>query len=315
MDAVRLGNNNLPGFFDNDRALVTLTLPDNENFTDDNWSMQIFSVDVNGLILKVTRLISQLISGDYSTFPQEVQDILNEQDEKNVQEEPEEEMPGFWEAVLAASLEAITEMMTEETDPEAEAEKALAQAQEDEIIDKKINILSAWLKNEFKDVFYYGMSAVGQDGKTIRMVTRPGRTIPVLMHLSFTGISDEPDQVVFAMYITGKWYTLDIPNFSLNPDKEKVQVEEKDPDAQEADAETPAFVQEIIDNVIANLGKIKSLDDILDLFTYTIVGGEVNEISSDGLETIVLPEPSEISEDAEEVELPEPGRKSRPKLD
>ena len=224
-------------------------------------------------------------------------------------------MPGFWEAVLAASLEAVTEMMTEETDPEAEAEKALAQAQEDELIDKKINILSAWLKNEFKDVFYYGVGSAGQDGTTIRMVTRPGRTIPVLMHMSVTGISEEPDQVVFAMYMTDKWYTLDIPSLSSDPDEEMIQGEEKDPDEQEADGEMPAYVQDILANAIANLGEIKSLDDILDLFTYTIVGGEVNEISSNGLETVILPEPSEKSEDTRDMELPEPGRKSRPKLD
>lgn len=315
MDAVRLGDHSIPGFFDDDRALVTLTLPDNENFTDDNWSMQIVSVDVNGLILKGTRLISQLISGDYSTFPQEVQDLFKEKDEEPVREEPEEEMPGFWEAVLAASLEAITEMMTEETDPEAEAEKALAQAQEDERIDEEINILTAWLKDEFKDVFYYGVGSAGQDGTTIRMVARPGRTIPVLMHMSLTGISEEPDQVVFAMYITGKWYALDIPSLSSDPDEENIQVEDKEPDEKEADAEMPAYVQDILANVIANLGEIKSLDDVLDLFTYTIVGGEVNEISSNGLETVVLPEPSEKSEDTTEMELPEPGRKSRPKLD
>lgn len=309
MDAVRLGNYSMPDFYDDDRALVTLTLPDNENFTDDNWVMQIFSVDVNRLMLKGSMIISQLISGDYSAFPQEVQDLLNEKDEEPVQEVPDEEMPGFWEIVLSASLEAISEMMTEDTDAEAETEKALEQAQEDEIIDEEVSILVTWLRDEFKDVYYYGMGSAGQDGTTIHMVTRPGRTIPVLIHMAFNGISDEPDQVIFMIYINDKWYTLNIPDFSLNPDKEDHSFEP------ETDAETPAFVQDIIDNVIANLGEIKSLDDVLDLFTFNIIGGEVNEISSNGLETVVLPEPAEISEDAEAAVLPEPGKKSRPKLD
>ncbi len=51
------------------------------------------------------------------------------------------------------------------------------------------------------------------------------------------------------------------------------------------------------------------------MFTVTIVGGEVNELSANGLEDIVLPEPTEPSKDAEPAELPEPGSKSRPKLD
>ena len=313
MDAVRLGNYNMPGFFDDDRALVTLTLPDNENFTDDNWVMQILSVDVNGLVGKSREIFSHLVSRDYSIFPQEIQDLFNEKEAEPVQEKPDEEMPGFWDALLEASLEAFAEMMTEKTDaeadPEAEAEKALAQAQEDAAIDKNVRILVDWLRDEYRDVFYYGFGSAGQDGLTIRMVTRPGRTIPVLMHLVFTGISDVPDQLVYAMYINDNWYILDLTEFG------ETLKEENDTDESKAGITENSIIQDIFVNLMANLENIGSFDDVLDLFIFNIKGGEVNVIPSNGLETVVLPEPSEDGKDTEPAELPEPGRKSRPKLD
>ena len=267
VDAVRLGNVDMPGFFDDDRALVTLTLPDNENFTDDNWMMQLISVDVRGLIARVQELFSQLSEGDYSAFPQAVQDMLREDPEPEEPALPEEDKPGFWKVFLEALAESLTE--TEEV---SEPVEELTDEK-----DEKLDELIAWLKSELSKYIYKGMGAAGQDGRTISMVVRPGRTIPSLIHMAFEGLSVEPQQVVFAVFMNGKWYVLDTEKAPENEEK-------------------------------------TSLDDVLDLFTYEIKGGEVHELPSAGLESVVLPEKEEVPE-PEPAELPEPGRKSRPKLD
>ena len=90
-------------------------------------------------------------------------------------------------------------------------------------------------------------------------------------------------------------------------------------DDAEGTAENPGkamadiIIQDFTDNLTQKLGEIRSVDDVLDLFTITIKGGDVTVIPSTGLEAITLPEPCDPTEKAP-AELPEPGKKSRPKL-
>ena len=139
IDAVRLGNDVMPDFFDQDRALVTLTLPDNENFTDGNWMVTIISVDLDYVIAKAEWIISHLMSKDYSAFPQEIQDLFTSYTEVN--QIPAEEKPGFWEALAEALTEAFEEMNSETSD-----ESAASRSAEPDSLD----VLLAWLKEEFK---------------------------------------------------------------------------------------------------------------------------------------------------------------------
>ena len=291
IDAVRLGNDVMPDFFDQDRALVTLTLPDNENFTDGNWMVTIISVDLDYVIAKAEWIISHLMSKDYSAFPQEIQDLFTSYTEVN--QIPAEEKPGFWEALAKALTEAFEEMNSETSD-----ESAASRSAEPDSLD----VLLAWLKEEFRNSFYLGRGSAGQDGRTIRMVTRTGRTIPTMMHVVVNDMSTELDQVVNAVYMNDRWYVLE----------DTITVNDSE-DGASSIMESP-IMEDLINNLMTEGENIQSLDDILDMFSVNITGGEVTELSSAGLETITLPEPADKTEDSEPAELPEPGSKSRPKL-
>ncbi len=299
IDAVRLGIDELPDFFDDDRALVTLVLPDNENFSDDSWALNIYSVDINGAVSKGKTILDQLKNSDYSGFPPEVRDIFVKMDEEA--QKPAEEQPGFLETLLDVILILLE-------DPEAETEPT--PEPEPDPADEEIDIIGKWLAGEFRPYFYSDITAAGPDGRTIRMVARPGRTIPILMHFSFRENSDVPDQTVLAVFLNGKWY--EIP---MDMTAEDAEDTEAAGDAAEdpVNALRDTLIQDTLATIFENLGNIHSVDDVLDLFTVTIQGGGITEIPNTGLETIVLPEPTDPEEIAP-AELPEPGRKSRPKL-
>ena len=58
------------------------------------------------------------------------------------------------------------------------------------------------------------------------------------------------------------------------------------------------IIQDFTDNLTQKLGEIRSVDDVLDLFTITIKGGDVTVIPNTGLEAITLPEPCDPTEKA-----------------
>ena len=209
---------------------------------------------------------------------------------------------------LSGTLMDVRESSTAEEEPvEEPAEEPVDEYSEEE---KEVY---RWLRSELENYIYSGMGAAGQDGRTIRIVTRPGRTIPILMHMVFEGLSTIPDQVVFGIYINDKWYMMDNIDIAalMEMDAENTEAQMDYSELMEE-----PLVQDIIENVKKNFWNIRSFEDVLDLFTYNIKGGEINELSTNGLEDVVLPEPSDTTEDDNEpVELPEPGKKSRPKLD
>jgi len=57
IDATRLRSNDVPDSFDEDRALVTLTLPDEKRFEDGHWGLMILSVDAEGLAQRFNGLV------------------------------------------------------------------------------------------------------------------------------------------------------------------------------------------------------------------------------------------------------------------
>ena len=305
IDATRLGISEMPDFFDNDRALVKLVLPDNENFTDSNWAMQIFSVDVHGFFDKVVQIYNQVISGDYSALPQTLQELMTGEMEEEEEPEPtpEPEDKGFWNSLFEVLSNPESFITIPEPTPEPETESELTPEQEKE--------LSDWLREEFLVYFYSNMSSAGQDGQTVYMMSRPGRTIPLLLHMSFKDESGIPDQVVFAIFINNRWYNLpgvaELFTEGANPEAESGEEPQSNP-------EMDKLMEDLANRLFSNLDKIKSVDDFLDLFTLTIKGGDVCEIPTTGLEEIVLPEPSDtIPEFFTQMENV-PGRMSRPKL-
>ncbi len=77
LDATRLGRAALPEMLDDNRALLTLTLPENAAFDDEQWILYLFSVDVGRLIDTVMGLIGEVSAGNFDGLPGFVQALLN----------------------------------------------------------------------------------------------------------------------------------------------------------------------------------------------------------------------------------------------
>ena len=156
MDATRLRSNDVPDSFDNDRALVTLTLPDEERFEDGHWGLMILSVDADGLARRFNDIIEG--NGEY-----------------------EGQLDSFFEALFAVD-------------------------QEEAPLDKKIltTRLVTLLRAYFGDLIHSNTGVAGQDGRTVRLVSGPGLTIPVLFRLELD--SDQHLQsTALAVYAFGQW--------------------------------------------------------------------------------------------------------------
>lgn len=285
IDAVRMGIKDMPDFFDDDRALLKITLPDNENFTDGNWAMQVISVDLDKLIARATGLFMSFTAGDYSELPQAVQDMI----EKEEKRKEEQEQKSFLELFFENLLDPYGEFAAVEEETESmEGTEAIGE----------------WLLDEIRKFYFQDMSAAGQDGRTILMISRPGRVLPILMHLAVNESGTDFDQVAFAVFINGRWYPMGFP--------EEVLSEEEVP---ESDLIDQALIEELVNELVDELFSIRSKEDFLNLISLNVKGGEIMEIPFTGLEDFRLPAPTEETEDNTPVEPPIPGKKSRPKLD
>ena len=285
LDAVRLGNAELPDFFDSDRALVKLELPDNENFTDGKWVMMYGSVDVHGFADKISSLFELISSGDYSTLPQTIQNLLAQPTETPVPSYEDSygfSGGGFWDDLLKLFTEPELIYGVQTPTPTPTPVPSELSAEES----REIN---TWLHEEFADVLFSTMSFAGQDGRTIQMMAIPGRTIPLLMYMSLNGESMSLDHFMPVVYMNNHWYELPdlAPMLNADPDSEEQQLSALD------DEKISLLVNDTMTKIMDNFGSIKNLDDALDLVSFTIKGGEVNVIPSDGLETIVIPEAQE----------------------
>ena len=77
LDATRLGVEVMPEGLDEDRALLTLTLPENKAFDDEQWILYVVSVDLGRLIAAVGEVFSGVTSGDLTVLPQFLQSLLD----------------------------------------------------------------------------------------------------------------------------------------------------------------------------------------------------------------------------------------------
>ena len=302
IDATRIGITEMPDFFDDDRALIVLELPETEVFTDSNWALQIQSVDIYGFWDTAVQIYNQIQNKDYSNMPETVSKLFSENQEPEAAPTPEPEGDkSFWDLIgsmLSAVTEAAKEAQAEPTpeptpDPETEA---------------ALNDFLAWLQQQFVDYFYNAMVGAGTDGHTIRIMGRPGRTIPMLMHLVLDENSQIPKQVVLAICVNNHWYDM---TPKPNPEQDGESTDGK----QAAPIASDQLLQDIVPQIIEAVFSGKSLDEILDIITLEIKGGEVNMIPTAGLEDIVLPDPSAESELFNLAGLTEeiPARMSRPK--
>lgn len=234
---------------------------------------------------------------------EDVPDVLDADKALVTLELPDEEsfLDGNWELfILTVDMAGVGQKLNEiaETDsPEAALEKLL--------------------QTGFSDVVYTGISAAGQDGRTIRMVAKPGRTIPVLFRMEI----DQGEHVLslgLAFYVLGRWW--DIGSLAaplLDSLSAKDQASAQQEEAEPAEAGTEAVTEggdgeedepdlSWLDDLLSGASDNKEgtpvpelpswLTNLLDLgwqlvkelLFFEIRGGEVNVIPSDGLEEVLV---------------------------
>ena len=297
--ATRLGDSTMPETLSEDRALVKMVLPDREDFSDGNWALQIYSANIEELIKRAKELGAQLEAKDYSQLPEAFVRKINE---KAAKPTPEPVHKPF--SLISDLLEILNAGDEAAATPEPTPEEPMFTPEEEEEI-------KAWIREKLADVFYGDMGAAGQDGLTVQMLSRPGRSIPILLHMAFNESSMEPDQVMMLVYIGGRWYELPADGIFGSAMGEG---EETAP-APEIDSEA---VKQMVQDVIAAGLSSKSLEEFADKMIVRIPAGGIAELQTTGLENVVLPEPSAKPADDQQgtdnTDPVTPGPKSRPKL-
>ena len=290
LDATRLGVETVPDTFDEDRALLTLSLPDNAVFDDGQWIMMLYAVDVDRVIETASELFSRVIAGDYSMLPPSVRALLEAKPEEAPKAQSEEK-----ESLLETMLDALLSMDDEveaapEEAPEAEdgGEAGILNGIDDEIID--------WARGLFGKMFYSARTHAGQDGRTMRIVSTPGYALPVLFHGVYNEVTSDLDDVYMLVCIGDRWIDLSAI-FQTPAEGEGLDIGE----------DMKAVIEYWTDNIFS----IRDYSDALDLVFYRIEGGGNNDLPTTGLDT-TAPQPLDTGSPEEDLQVPRP-RKSRPK--
>ena len=310
IEATGIKSDDMPESFPEDRALLTLTLPDDETFTDGNWALMILSVNADLLAERIHNGLGG--DSEYEDLPSEFLDIIKEhRDEIGdmlLEKMGLKDLPG-------------------DTLSEAEIPDSSSSAPSSgESLDEALYDLA---QKYLEDVFYLANIAAGQDGRTIRLVCRPGLTIPILYRMEFKPNSTTLKSLGGAVYTFGAWY--DLGSISLknaengnpseiSPDEvaaltseilEKyfgVSPGESAAGANETDGtgspeDLPGSLLDILskaaDKVTETVDFVKHIPDYLEtlkLFVfYEIEGGRICTIPSTGLENLTIIDEGQVA--------------------
>ena len=182
IEQTSLDSEQIPETFDSNRALVTLTLPDDEQFNDGNWLLTILSINPDEIKEQFDKITEEGENGNAFT------------------------------ELGSRMEEAFEQFLFEDAGKEIFRET-----------------FAKWVREYFMETLTIGTGAAGQDGRTVRMVTTPGYTLPVLIYLKFAPNDIKPETVKIAFYAGGKWVgagslesglTETIPQLSGDDDKD-----------------------------------------------------------------------------------------------
>jgi hypothetical protein len=233
IDATKLGSSEMPATLREDQAMVTLKLPDTEQFNDGNWALFIVSVDPQKIEDRFWQILNG--EGDYKEAFEELLYIVlgNENGE------------------------------ADRTDPDL------------------LSQLSEWSAKYFGSILHISQGCAGEDGTTIRMVCKPGYTIPLLVRIEMKGDSMVPESLGAAACMFGSWVDLGAAMKNLEGLAEMDLSQDSDPD-------------EVLNQLQEQLGIDLSFEGLMNLlmpdrplFTQ-IKEGETCEISADGIEEVVI---------------------------
>ncbi len=300
VEATRLGETKMPDVADSDRALIQLTLPDTETFTDGNWALQIFSINTDKLTEKATRFFEKLSAGDMSFLPESINEVIRIKEERSRNEAASAD---DWIKNAFLKLTGMAEQTSDTSTRPGISDEELAALEEQASKD-----LLEWVNQNLKPLFHSDIAAAGDDARTIRMMGRAGRTIPILVYFSLKPNSSQIDRMAILAFLNQRWYDLTEIALSWQPDQEAAH-----PDFAKIMSENE-FVKEFLTTLLDGLLSGKSIGDIFLSMTYEIRSGETCEIPATGLESMESPamefyQPIDNSSDMMT------GEKSRPKTE
>ena len=308
VDATRIRTVDMPEIFDDDRALLTLTLPDSEQFTDGNWALAIYSMNVDGALKRAIDIIDG--APGYEDALDELVHIVAEDETAT-----EEELPGLVEAMVKGFFQ-----QTPEAEDGAEASGSVAPVPRESFSDSE---LAKWVRRYFGEMIYGGTGAAGQDGRTVTMVCRPGLTIPVLLRLEFKPNSMQLKTSGLAVYF-GRWFDLSEAvgklSEAMNADPDALEAVMDEAAEEESGDEAPSELDELLERLnaftqnldageetdaameetqvptlaevremlVAAREKLDSLAWLQHMFFYGIKPGQVNTLRADGLEKVQI---------------------------
>lgn len=285
LDATRLGAESIPDTFDPDRALLTLRLPENEIYSDGQWIMNVNTVNIDRLKENVMGLFSSLISGDLGVLPESIQRQMPAQNVES-QEKPAEKK-GFWEIFREEFAKELQKMNQPETQPPEDKEQIRQE-------------LKAWIGEQLRGVFYTSSTNAGQDGQTMRIIGIPGYTVPILMHGIYNNQTSALEDSGILILLGGQW--IDLNSLSNLTDDSETKTQG-----------IPPQLDALVNQLIAGISNIQSLDDALSLVFYRVEGGAAHELPTANLAEI-QPALTVMSASQEDEAFPAP-RKSRPKTE
>ena len=297
MDATRLRSDEMPDAFDNDRALTVLTLPEDDRFRDGHWVLAILSVNWEELIGRLGDVLAR--RGKYAAALDELVSMLGLDPavlptEEEVAADPEH----AWERFAGE----IGRFSGNREDGAAGITRKL----------KREDLTKIWRKY-FGDTFYAGQVAAGQDGRTIRLVCRPGQTIPLLYRLEIDS-EEHIQSAAFAIYTFGSWMDIGPLAASVLSDLAEMEPADGEPaegdefswlseilgDGEEDGSGETGTAGSLLGGLIGNLasGTGKGEDDgsfsllgfawslLKEMLFWRISPAEVNVLPADGLDSV-----------------------------
>ena len=265
VDAVRLRAGNAPDSLGDHLALLTLTLPEDSRFQDGHWALGILSVDVEGVVQRVKDIWNA--EGDCQTAMTELLDVLLPAGE------PGQEAPA---GIIDWVKDSFFTDKAERGDIKGKYDVMMAGIRD-------------WVRKYLRDFLFAGTGAAGQDGRTVRMVCRPGLTVPVLLRIEMDDNSGNVLTMGGLVYTMGTWIDVgglvELGMKEGKPDNWTEEMTEKLAQTQQSD--TPDL-QRVFDRLTHLYSLLTDHDWLKTHLFFEIKGGEILEIPSTGIENAVI---------------------------
>ena len=283
IDMTRLGETSVPDPVEEDKAMLTLNLPDNEVFNNGKWILQFVSINAEKVLAFLSTLKEDFSSGSLEAYPKLIRDLAAPAPEPAA----EKDEPDLLEILLTEFLESAEK----EDEPETEEENP-----------DRTELLE-WLQSKLNEFLYSDMGNAGSDGHCIRVMSKPGLTFPLLTYMSVDSGGARIEQMKILVFLNGRW-------FDLTAILDGVIDSEGNPDLQKA--ALCLLQSDLFSELLNMLTASESLVDILKALSLDVKGGETIEIPDEGLEKIDLS--TGIMNKALDGSAEPNNRKSRPKL-